>query len=98
MEIIGTNSNGFILQATADEVTKILGFTYAAQAKDAGFALAVGSVIPISDIYSRLSSMRSNDTALADARKSLRSLADLLEPIDNAIQEALKPVAVEEAK
>lgn len=89
MKIIGKTRHGFIVEASETEVANILGF-YGPYYPSGCPKLEVGNEIKVSDLYERLHAMRKSEVTLADCRKSLRSLADLIDPIDNLIEAALK--------
>ena len=94
MKIIGKRRDGFIVQASESEIANILGY-YGSYPSAGCPKLEVGIEIEVSALYNRLNAMRKSEETLADCRKSLRSLADLIDPIDNLIKAA---VQVEEEK
>jgi hypothetical protein len=88
MKIIGKTQEGFILDASRDELANLLGFygNYASGCPD----WKLGMDIQVSKLYERIHTMRKSEASLADCAKSLRNLADLLEPIDRLVTAALK--------
>ena len=79
MKILGETDDGYILQATKDEVARCVGvssrFAYGAQ------QLKVGVVIQVNAMYDQISSWRARRTDIEAAQRMLRATADLLGPV-----------------
>ena len=90
MKIIGQdNKDKWILLASKHEVAHICGFKYILDDKFKALKLSPGSTFALSDIFSRLNDLRLEEKTLSKVAGALRSLADLLAPIDEAIAKAV---------
>lgn len=91
MRIIGKTDDGFILQATCDEVANFAGYYYAysGEAKAHHFKPDVGVEIAIGEMYQQLYSLAGAIAKVRCAQSNLRAVADLLEPVCPLIQEAI---------
>jgi hypothetical protein len=80
MKIIAKTDGGFILQATESEILNIAGFDW--RGSQGAPTLGIGVEINVSGMFSRIEKLNRAETELKQARQSLRSIADLLEPIE----------------
>lgn len=92
MKIIGESREGYIIEASKDEVANLIGYY---SKYDDKFKISVGDKINISGMYQQLYNLKNNQPRLKEIVKTLRNLADLLEPvcpvIEAQIKEAAKP-------
>lgn len=91
MKVIGYGVESVLLEATPDEVAKVLGFAWfnhpacdtalrvAGALTPDGRNLKIGATIPVNDIFKRLSDLRSKEDEAKKAAASLRALADLMD-------------------
>ena len=89
MKIIGMANTraydeAYIITATRDELAHIAGFAYAHEAPPIG----IGATIDVHGMYNRLKALEAAGRELAGAQKTLRAVADLIDPIVPAIEEA----------
>lgn len=89
MKIIGRTSDGFILQATEEEVGSVAGLTFPTYRNHFG----IGDEVQVSHVFSHLLQLENNRGSLAQHAREIRAIADLLEaknPVLKAEAEAVK--------
>lgn len=88
MKIIGEHKNGFILEATRNEVANVFGYyseySHAEMDKD-GVQIKVGADIPVSKIFRRLHDLRSLTKEFATIAASFRGFAEYLDKASEVI-------------
>lgn len=86
MEIIGKTKEGYILKASKNEVANLIGFysDYSDEFRSKG--LEIGDSIQISKMYNRLYKQERSSKDLERTAQTLRTIADLLEPLDPIIK------------
>lgn len=99
MKIIGQDDkDNWILVASKHEVAHMCGFRYIMDEKYKALKLSPGSTFDLSDIFERLNDLRVEEKTLTKVAHALRSLADLLAPIDEAISAAVGREPEEESQ
>jgi hypothetical protein len=93
MKVIGTTVNGFILEATNDEVANLIGFH---SSYSDGFPRKIesGTVINVSPMYRHLYALSAAERSLADMASKLRTAADLV----GTLPDPLTPAPDKEAQ
>ena len=96
MKIIAKSKNGYLLEATNDEIANLHGL-YSAYAFKQTYGeapeLQIGSDVPIAAMYRRLTAMAAVPGQLVQAKKTLEAAATLLSVAENIT----RPVLAEEA-
>jgi hypothetical protein len=75
------DSEVFLVEATAGELANIAGAQYVGS----GFKPAVGMSLDVSTIWRRLRDIDNARSNLEGAQKTLRAIADLCEPLKDAV-------------
>lgn len=90
MKIIGTAANeAFIVTATETELARVAGANGLRSYASSGLPMiAVGATIDVNAMYNRLVALHAAEDELAKAQKTLRAVADLIDPIRPTITEA----------
>jgi hypothetical protein len=94
MKVIGKTEDGYIIDASGDEVANLIGYYGTYSLRDSNRVIYVGDKINISGMYKQLYNLKNNEPKLKEVVKTLRGLADLLEPCCPVIEAQIK----EEAK
>ena len=96
MKIIATISTGVLLiEASSDELAKIMGFAGESYLKDRGRELTVGREIKVASLYRALEVSRGRKTEIATLAEQLRKAAGRVDSINQALAEPI--VEVEKA-
>jgi len=90
MKVIGKSQNGFILDASSQEVARLIG--YYGSYKD-GATPSVGDEIQVNKMYEQLYELKHNEPELKKVVDTLRGLADLLEPVCPVLEAQIKEAA-----
>jgi hypothetical protein len=85
MKVVGKTDNGYIFQASADEVMNLIGF-YSAYDKTAP-QLKIGDEITVAALYRQLYDLKSAVRDVRNLQGKLRIAADLLE-----LPDPIKPI------
>lgn len=80
MKVIGKTTDGFIIEASEREVSRLIGFYSGAETGHP--KLVVGAEIKVSEMYDQLYALRNNRNTLAKEAEKLRMIAGLLENSD----------------
>ena len=88
MKIIGTRSKGYIVDVSEDELANIMG--YRDRYKFNGAYPRVGDDVKIEPVYKKFDQMRRNQKQLINLSKSLHTIAELVEPFEMQVEEALE--------
>lgn len=96
MKIIATTENGYIIEASKEDVVNLTGY-YSLYDKDFK-NLKIGDEIAIHEMFTQLYTLEKKKQDLSQTVRTLRNLADLLEPacpviekvFDNAIHEEME--------
>ena len=83
MKIIGKTKDGFILEASADEVANLTG-AYS-QFHD-NPKPCVGGEIQVAPMFHQLYKLANHRRQVADVRDTLRNMADNLEPVETLVE------------
>jgi hypothetical protein len=87
MKIIGRSVEGYLLEATKEELANLVGVqSWQRDCPD----FRPGMTIMVCELFKRLDAMRKSEETLKSCADSLRNLADLLGPVDTLIKGALK--------
>lgn len=87
MKIIGETKDSFILTATRNEVANLIGhYWYGSDCP----RLSPGAEIKVAAMYQHLTSLAANKNTIAQAARSLRGLADLMEVHSPVVEEITK--------
>jgi len=91
MKIIGETKDGYIIEASRDDVANLIGYYYGSAMKN---RLSTGDEIQINKMFRQLYNLEHNQPELRKVVDSLRGIADLLEPccpmIEAQIRDATK--------
>lgn len=87
MIVIGKTENGYILEASRGEVAHLIGY-YSEYDKES--RVNVGDEIQVNKMFNQLYELKDNAPELNKVVKTLRNLADLLEPVCPVIEKAVK--------
>jgi hypothetical protein len=90
MRIIGKTEEGYILDASTNEIANLIGYYSDYDMRDSNKKLAVGDIIQISAMYKQLHNLKNNEPKLKETVKMLRGLADSLEPTCPIIEAQIK--------
>jgi hypothetical protein len=90
MKVIATTKRGFLLDASDDEVAKLIGY-YSAYTVKSKFSKSnvvnVGDEIQIAEMYKSLSELVGNVKTMEQVRASLRCVAASMEIVDPLLRE-----------
>ena len=90
MKVIGKSQNGFILDASSQEVARLIGY-YSSYEK--GATSSVGDEIQVDKMYEQLYKLEHNQPELRKVVDTLRGLADLLEPVCPVLEKQIEEAA-----
>jgi hypothetical protein len=88
MKIIGKSENGFILEASRDEVANLIGYYFSCS--DGCKMPSIGDELQVSKMYRQLYDLKNRQPELQKVVGTLRGLADMLEPVCPVIEKAAK--------
>ena len=91
MKIIGKTENGYIVEASKDDVANLVG--YHGQYDTKYKPLSVGDEILVSKMFRQLYELKNNQPELQKVVGTLRNLADLLEPVCPVIEAQIREAA-----
>ena len=95
MKIIAkVNDSRFLVEAEADELAQVMGFSGYYYLKD-GNKLAVGKVVNVSPLYRALEVSRGRKAEIAALAEQLRKTAGRVDTINQALAEPIVEVEVE---
>lgn len=94
MKIIGVTEKGYIIDANADEIANLTGY-YSEYSEKFNKKLKAGDEIKVDEMYKQLYHLSKKRTELAQTVKTLRNLADLLEPVCPVIERAIETATEE---
>ena len=88
MKILGrVDSNNCLLQASNDELARICGDSYHTTQR-----FEVGTEVRVHDLWNGLSAIRQKDSTVKGLAKNLRTLADDLEKVSQALKNPIVEV------
>ena len=93
MKIIGESKEGYIIEAHKDEIARLIGYYGEYALREKGKRVSVGDEININGMYWQLYNLKNNQPKLKEIVKTLRNLADLLEPVCPVIEAQIKDAA-----
>lgn len=79
MKVIGKTDHGVLLEASRDELARLVGYFSGFQMDRSGQRIGIGDEIQISKMYDQLYDIGRKTKELAEAAKLLRSAASLVE-------------------
>lgn len=90
MKIIGRSENGYIINATHDEVVNLLGYysKYAQEYKNK--AIGIGSEINVSDMYNQLYKLANSHDDIVRAKDALKKCIENLELVNPLVNISIK--------
>lgn len=88
MKIIGDTGKGYIIEATHEEVSNLIG--YSSRYANGYERPYVGDTIQISKMFHQLHDLENNRPKLRKTVETLRGIADLLEPVIPVIEKEIK--------
>jgi hypothetical protein len=94
LKVIGKTGDGYILDASTNEIANLIGYYSDYDMRDNNKKLAVGDNIQISAMYKQLHNLKNNEPKLKDTVKMLRGLADSLEPVCPVIEAQIKGATI----
>jgi hypothetical protein len=94
VKVIGESRDTYILEASKDEIANLIGYY---SRYDDKAHVSVGDKINISSMYKQLYNLKNNEPKLKEVVKTLRGLADLLEPVCPVIEAQIKDAAKPES-
>ncbi|WP_044893010.1 MULTISPECIES: hypothetical protein [Bacillales] len=84
MKIIGESKDGFIIEASRGEIANLLGFY---SEYSSGYERPkVGDEIEVSKMFSKLYHLEKNKHSIDSIVKTIRGLADVLEPLGPVVK------------
>lgn len=95
MKIIGATENGYIIDADANEVANLIGY-YSKYTKDF-VKPKVGDEIQVDAMFKQLHTLANKKNDLSQTVKTLRNIAELLEPVCPIIEKSIE-TALEETE
>lgn len=95
MKIIGETSDGYILTASKDEISNLIGY-YSAYSNKYENKVFIGSVINVADMYKKLYDLDRNKDELEKTAKTLRTLADMLDVVDPIFRKATEDIGMKD--
>jgi len=90
MKIIGKTENGYIIEASKDDVANLIGY-YSHYSKEVN--ISVGDEIQVSKMYQQLHDLERSQPEMRKVVSTLRGMADLLEPVCPVIEKRVKEAA-----
>lgn len=90
MEVIGKTEDGYIIEASKDEIAHLIGYS---SKYDNGARVNVGDEIQVNKMFNQLYELKQNAPELNKVVKTFRNLADLLEPVCPVIEKQIKEAA-----
>jgi hypothetical protein len=88
VKVIGNTKDGYILEASENEVANLIG--YSSHWSDKFKRPSVGDDIQINKMYRQLYDLEHNQPELRKVIDTLRGLADMLEPVCPVIEKQIK--------
>lgn len=85
MKIIATTSSGFIVEATGDELAKVMGYAGSYHIKDGNKEPRLGREIPVSPLWEALAVSRTRKEELASLANALRKVAGRVDTINQTL-------------
>ncbi len=79
MKIIGTTQNGYLIDATREEIIRLVGYHY--DSKEPPPNISVGDEINVAAMFGQLYSLKRCEKDLRATAVKLREAADLLEAV-----------------
>jgi hypothetical protein len=92
MKIIGSTNNGFIVEASEDEIANLCGYYSKYQHSEqlrTNVPVKVGDSINVAQMYSQLILLASLESRMADARGILKTVTGGLTMVDPIIREVV---------
>ena len=96
MKVIATTEDGFIIEASKNDIANLTGY-YSTYDKDFK-KLKIGDEIAIHDMFVQLYTLEKKKQDLSQTVKTLRNLADLLEPACPVIEKVFETAINEETE
>jgi hypothetical protein len=91
MKVIGKTENGYIIEASRDDVANLVG--YNSQYSTGYKSLSVGDEILVSKMFRQLYDLEHHQPELQKVVNTLRGMADLLGPVCPVIEKQVKEAA-----
>lgn len=86
MKIIATvSSDRFLVEATKEEIAKVMGHSCTYAMKDADRTIRVGADVQVSPLWSALEVTRGRQSEVANLATQMRKLADRVDSVNKAL-------------